>query len=47
MTLVQSIVFYSIKFILIGVVAVCGIIVGKKLRDRKDAKKSALDADKE
>ena len=38
MEIVSSMIFYSIKYILFIGVAIAGIFVGKKLRDRKNAK---------
>lgn len=38
--------YYACLFIVLVVVAVAGICVGKKLRDRKDAKKS-IETEKE
>ena len=39
LTLVQQILFYVVEFIVITAVAVAGVLIGKKLRDRKDSKK--------
>ena len=37
----ESIIFYSCEFVVIVGVAIAGIFVGKKLRDRKTKKSSA------
>ncbi|MBR1758618.1 MAG: hypothetical protein IJ744_07825 [Lachnospiraceae bacterium] len=39
MTLLLGFLGYFLKFIAYCAIAVCGILVGKKLRERKDAKK--------
>lgn len=38
---------YLVKFIFYAILAVCGIFVGKKLRDRKDAKTALENSDAE
>lgn len=38
MTLVQALIWYPVLFIVMIGVMVCGVLTGKKLRDRKDAK---------
>lgn len=38
MEFIEQLLFNSIEFIVLCAVMVAGVIVGKKLRDRKDAK---------
>ncbi len=38
MEFIRQLLFNSIEFVVLCVVMVAGVIVGKKLRDRKDAK---------
>ena len=37
MAFLASFIQYAVKFIIFAAVAVCGLFIGKKLRDRKDA----------
>lgn len=41
MGFISGFLFYACEFIALVLVATAGIFVGKKLRDRKDAKKSS------
>ena len=47
MAFLGSFLQYFIIAIILAAVAVLGVVVGKKLRDRKDAKDAALDTSKE
>lgn len=47
MAVLGSFLQYVIKMVLLAVVAGCGIFLGKKLRDRKDAKIAAEEKQKE
>ena len=38
MEFLKQLLFNSVEFVIIAVVMVAGVLVGKKLRDRKDAK---------
>lgn len=38
MAFFSSLIGYLFKMVIIGAVAFCGILLGKKLRDNKDAK---------
>lgn len=44
MAFLASFLQYAVKFIMFAAVAGCGIFLGKKLRDRKDAKTAAEEA---
>ena len=39
MEFLQSLLFYSVEFVVICAVMVAGVMAGKKLRERKEAKK--------
>ena len=41
MAFFSSLIGYLFKMVIIGAVAFCGILLGKKLRDNKDAKTAA------
>lgn len=43
MEFLGTLIFYSLEFIFIAAVAVGGVFVGKKLRERKDAKAAKAD----
>lgn len=45
MAFVNSFVQYAVILILLAGLAVLGVFAGKKLRDRKEAKNAAFDAD--
>lgn len=45
-TLVSDIVFEAVRFVFLAAVMAAGIFVGKKLRDRADAKKASTEEKK-
>ncbi len=38
MEFIKQLAFSSVEFVIIGAVMVAGVLIGKKLRERKDAK---------